>query len=77
MPTLRRSYGIIPKQNDIRNYILRADQLYFNNDVFSCATVHLVHLDDETLSEKGTKVLMVLQEVLRETEAAVTTLLRK
>ena len=32
---------------------LRADQLYFNNDVFSYAMVHLVHLDDETLSKKG------------------------
>ena len=33
--------------------LLPAERLYFDNDVFSCAMVHLVHLDDETLSKKG------------------------
>ena len=32
---------------------LRADRLYFNNYVFSCGMVHLVHLDDESLLKKG------------------------
>ena len=49
---------------------LRAERLYFNNDVFSCAIVHLVHLDDETLSKKGisfiTLVLrMITHQILR------------
>ena len=34
---------------NLRNMrFLRADRLYFNNDVLSCAMMHLVHLDDET-----------------------------
>ena len=40
-------------QNPPNMRFLRADRLYFNNDVFSCAMVHSVHLDDETLSKKG------------------------
>ena len=38
----------------------RADRLYFNNDVFSCAMVHLVHLDDETLSKKGISFITLI-----------------
>ena len=57
--TLSASY-----QNPCNMRFLRADQLYFNNDVFSYAMVHLVHLDDETLSKKGissiTLVLFVI-----------------
>ena len=35
-------------QNPRNMRFFGADRLYFNNDVFSCAMVHLVHLDDET-----------------------------
>ena len=49
---------------------LQADRLYFNNNVFSCAVVHLVHLDDETLSRKETSFItlisrMITQQILR------------
>ena len=41
------------RYQNLRNMrFLRAYRLYFNNDVFSCAMLHLVHLDDETLSKK-------------------------
>ena len=40
-------------QNQRNMRFIRTDRLYFNNDVFSCAMVQLVHLDDETLSKKG------------------------
>ena len=45
-------------QNPRNMRFLRADRLYFNNDVFSCAMVHLVHLDDETLSKKGISFIL-------------------
>ena len=64
MLTLRRSYGIIPERNCIRNYILRADRLYFNNDVFSCAMMHLLHLDDETLSEKRISFITLILRMI-------------
>ena len=36
------------QQRNPRNMrFLLADRLYFNNDVFSCAMVQLVHLDDD------------------------------
>ena len=38
---------------------LRADQLYFDKDVFSFATVHSGHLDDETFIEKRNKFYCV------------------
>ena len=40
-------------QNPRNMRFLWADQLYFKDDVFSCAMVQLLHLDDETLSTKG------------------------
>ena len=43
---------------------LGADRLYFNNDVFSCAMVHLVHLDDETLSKKGISFITLVLRML-------------
>ena len=43
---------------------LRADRLYFNNDVFSCAIVHLVHLDDETLSKKGISFITLVLRMI-------------
>ena len=43
---------------------LREDQLYFNNDVFSCAMVHLVHLDDETLSKKGISFITLILRMI-------------
>ena len=43
---------------------LRADRLYFNNDVFSCAMVHLVHLDDETLSKKGVRFITLILRMI-------------
>ena len=43
---------------------LRAGRLYFNDDVFPCATVHLVHLDDETLAKKGISfITLILRDV--------------
>ena len=39
---------------------LGADRLYVNNDVFSCAMVHLEHLDDETLSKKGISFITLI-----------------
>ena len=38
-------------RNPCNMRFLQADW-YFDNDVFSCVMVHLVHLDDETLSKK-------------------------
>ena len=43
---------------------LRADQLFFNNDFFSCAMVHLVHLDDETLSKKGMSFITLILRMI-------------
>ena len=43
---------------------LRADQLYFNNDVFSCAIVHLVHLEDETLSKKRIRFITLILRMI-------------
>ena len=43
---------------------LRADRLCFNNDVFSCAMVHLVHLDDETLSKKGISFITLILRMI-------------
>ena len=44
--------------------VLRAGRLYFNDDVFPCATVHLVHLDDETLAKKGISfITLILRDV--------------
>ena len=42
---------------------LRADELYFN-DVFSCAMVHLVHLDDETLSKIGISFIILILRMI-------------
>ena len=46
-------------QNPRNMRFLRADLMYFNNDVFSCAMVYLVHLDYETLSKKRNKFYYV------------------
>ena len=35
------------RRNTRNMRFLPADRLYFNNDVFSCAMVQLVHLDDD------------------------------
>ena len=43
---------------------MKADQLYFNNDVFSCVMVHLVHLDDETLSKKGISFMTLILRMI-------------
>ena len=43
---------------------LRADRLYFNNDVLSCAMVHLVHLDDETLSKKRISFITLILRMI-------------
>ena len=51
-------------QNPRNTRFLRADQLYFNNDVFSCVIVHLVHLDDETLSEKGRSFIKLVLRMI-------------
>ena len=42
----------------------RADRLYFNNDVFSCAMAHLVHLDDETLPKKGISFITLILRMI-------------
>ena len=51
-------------QNPRNMRFLRADRLYFNNDVFSCAMVHLVHLDDETLSKKGISFITLVLRMI-------------
>ena len=51
-------------QNPRNMRFLRADRLYFNNDVFSCAMVHLVHLDDETLSKKGISFITLILRMI-------------
>ena len=43
---------------------IRAEQLYFNNDLFSCAKVHLVRLDDETLSKKGISFITLILRII-------------
>ena len=43
---------------------LRADRLYFNNDVFSCEMVRLVHLDDETLLKKGISFITLILRMI-------------
>ena len=43
---------------------LRADRFYFNNDVFPCAMVYLVHLDDETLLKKGISFIMLILRMI-------------
>ena len=43
---------------------LLVDQLYFNNNVFSCAMVDLVHLDDETLSTKGISIITLILRMI-------------
>ena len=43
---------------------MKADRLYFNNDVFSCVMVHLVHLDDETLSKKGISFMTLILRMI-------------
>ena len=54
-----------PRYQNPRNMrFLRADRLYFNNDVFSCAMVHLVHLDDETLSKKGISFITLVLRMI-------------
>ena len=42
---------------------LRADRLYFDDDVFSCAMVYL-HLDDETLSKKGISLITLILRMI-------------
>ena len=50
---------------DPRNMrFLRTDPLYFNNDVFFCAMIDLVHLDDETLSEKGVSFITLILRMI-------------
>ena len=51
-------------QNPRNMRFLRADQLYFNIDVFSYAMVHLVHLDDETLSKKGISFITLVLRMI-------------
>ena len=53
LETIKTHYLERPLSKSRHMRFLRADQLYFNNDVFSCVLVHLFHLDDETLSKKG------------------------
>ena len=51
-------------QNPRNMRFLLADRLYFNNDVSSCAMVDLVHLDDETLSEKGISFITLVLRMI-------------
>ena len=51
-------------QNPRNMRFLRADRLYFNNDVFSFAMVHLVHLDDKTLSKKGISFIKLVLRMI-------------
>ena len=52
-------------QNPRNMRFLRVDRLYFNNDDFSCVMVHLVHLEDETLSKKGiNSITLILRMIM-------------
>ena len=51
-------------QNPRNMRFLRAERLYFNNDVFSCEMVHLVHLGDETLSKKGISFITLILRMI-------------
>ena len=51
-------------QNPRNMRFLRADRLYFNNDVLSCELVHLVHLDDENLSKKGINFITLILGII-------------
>ena len=51
-------------QNPCNMIFHRADRLYFDHDVFSCAVVHLVHLDDETLSNKGISFITLILRMI-------------
>ena len=50
-------------QNPCNMRFLQADR-YFHNDVFSCAMVHLAHLDDETLSKKETNFITLVLRMI-------------
>ena len=52
-------------QNPRNMRFLLTDRLYFNNDVFSCAMVHLVHLDDENLSKKGISFITLILRMIK------------
>ena len=51
-------------QNPRNMRFLRAERLYFDNDVFSCAMVHLAHLNDEILSKKGISLIMLVLRMI-------------
>ena len=51
-------------QNPRNMRFLRVDRLYFNNDDFSCVMVHLVHLEDETLSKKGINSITLILRMI-------------
>ena len=51
-------------QNQRNMRFLRGDRLYFHNDVFSCAMVHLVHLDDENLSKKRISFITLILNMI-------------
>ena len=51
-------------QNPRNMRFLRVDRLYFNNDDFSCVMVHLVHLEDETLSKKGINPITLILRMI-------------
>ena len=51
-------------QNSRNMRFLRADRLYFNIDVFSCAMAHLGHFNDETLSKKGISFITLLLRMI-------------
>ena len=46
-------------------FLDRVDRLYFNNYFFSCAMVHLAHLDDENLSKIGVSFIPLILRRLR------------
>ena len=43
--------------------LLQKKSVNFNKDVSSCAMVHLVHLDDETLSKIGISFITLILRV--------------
>ena len=51
-------------QNPCNMRFLQANRLYFNNDVSSCAMVHLVHLDDEILSKIGISFITLILRMI-------------
>ena len=64
LETIKTHYPERPLSKSRNMRFLQSDWLYFNNDVFSCEMVHLVHLGDETLSKKGISFITLILRMI-------------